>query len=74
MDFIFTEKLLLLYCSCIGGDICENNYTLFAYLVTVFLYGDAEFFKERNKAWSQHWSVNCNVERNGANNDFPMCP
>lgn len=45
MDFIFTEKLLLLYCSCIGGDICENNYTLFAYLVTVFLYGDAEFFK-----------------------------
>lgn len=43
MDFIFTEKLLVLYCSCIGGDICENNYELFAYLVTVFLFGGANF-------------------------------
>lgn len=45
MDYIFTEKLLVLYCSCIGGDICENNYELFAYLVTVFLFSGAKFFK-----------------------------
>lgn len=45
MDFIFIKKLLLLYCSCIGGDICENNYILFVYFVIVFLYGDVEFFK-----------------------------
>lgn len=45
MDFIFIEKFLVLYCSCIGGDICENNYELFVYFVIVFLFGGVKFFE-----------------------------